>query len=455
MSQSVHRRFLRASNVGWMLFALLRPASAAAQSAEIYPWQNIQQVVDNYPAGTTFYLKAGVHRMQTITPRSGDRFVGEPGSVLSGARQLTEFSQSGAYWVATGQTQEGPRPEATCRAGFPRCAHPDNLFIDGVPLRHVDSLGAVSPGTFFFDYTGDRIYFMDDPTNRTVEASVIPAAFGGYATDVLISNLVIEKYATPVGQAAVPVSTRGTLESSEVRLNHYAGVGTGNGSVVRHTYIHHNGSFGLIGAGDNTVIESNEIAYNNFAGFDPYWGAGGSKWVLHLRSGRPRQLLPSQCRSWTVDRHREHLHALREQYGGGQRARRYLPRAQLRRHDPQQHRAPQRDHQTHSRSGRPAPASRSSTPRTSRSTGTLLEDNWQGITGLDDHRGSGPYGPYALKNLNVHDNIIVSRITEPGGGRTGIIDMDLSTALRLGQQPVPAKSVCARRSDRRVFHVVR
>ena len=279
MSQSVHRRLLRASNIGWMLFALLRPAPAAAQSAEIYPWQNIQQVIDNYPAGTTFYLKSGVHRMQTITPRSGDRFIGEAGSVLSGARQLSEFSRSGAYWVASGQTQEGPRPDAQCRPGFPRCGLPENLFIDGVPLRHVDSLGAVIPGTFFFDYAADRIYFADDPTHRTVEASVTAQAFDGYATDVLISNLVIEKYATPVGQAAVPIGTRGTLDSSEVRLNHYAGVGTGTSSVVRRTSIHHNGSFGVIGAGDNAVIESNEISYNNFAGFHPFWGAGGSKWV--------------------------------------------------------------------------------------------------------------------------------------------------------------------------------
>ena len=157
-----------------MLFALLRPAPAAAQSAEIYPWQNIQQVIDNYPAGTTFYLKSGVHRMQTITPRSGDRFIGEAGSVLSGARQLSEFSRSGAYWVASGQTQEGPRPDAQCRPGFPRCGLPENLFIDGVPLRHVDSLGAVIPGTFFFDYAADRIYFADDPTHRTVEAASPP-----------------------------------------------------------------------------------------------------------------------------------------------------------------------------------------------------------------------------------------------------------------------------------------
>ena len=430
MSQSVHRRLLRASNIGWMLFALLRPAPAAAQSAEIYPWQNIQQVIDNYPAGTTFYLKSGVHRMQTITPRSGDRFIGEAGSVLSGARQLTEFSRSGPYWVASGQTQEGPRPGAECRPGVPRCDHPDNLFIDGAPLRHVDSLGAVGPGTFFFDYAADRMYFVDDPTNRTVEASVTPKAFDGYATDVLISNLVIEKYATPVGQAAVPIGTRGTLDSSEVRLNHYAGVGTGTSSVVRRTSIHHNGGFGIIGAGDNAVIESNEIAYNNFAGFHPFWGAGGSKWVytsgLVVRgnfshhNGGPG-LWTDIGNIYTLY---ENNTVEDNERGGIFHELSYD--ATIRNNTARRNGTAKFPYWTTG-----AGIEILDSPNVE-VYGNLLEDNWQGITGLDDHRGSGPHGPYTLKNLNVHDNIIVSRITEPGGGRTGIIDMDLSTAFVSG-----------------------
>ena len=42
--------------------------------------------------------------------------------------------------------------------------------------------------------------------------------------------------------------------------------------------------------------------------------------------------------------------------------------------------------------------------------GNTLEDNWQGITGLDDHRGTGNAGPYTLINLNVHDNVVTSRV---------------------------------------------
>jgi NPCBM/NEW2 domain/Right handed beta helix region len=431
MYDSVCRRSIRVFIVGLMLSTVLRPTPASAQSVDIYPWNNIQQVVNGYPAGTTFYLKSGVHRLQTITPRSGDRFIGEAGTVLSGARQLSDFSRSGAYWVAAGQTQEGPRPYAECQPGFPRCGFPEDFFIDGVPLRHVDSLGAVTSGTFFFDYGADRIYFADDPTNRTVEASVTAKAFDGYATDVLISSLVIEKYATPIGEAAVPLGTRSTLDASEVRLNHYAGAGTGEASVLQRSSIHHNGGFGIIGAGNRAVVESNEIAYNNFAGMNPYWGAGGSKWVytdgLTVRgnfshhNGGPGL--------WTDIGNIRTLYennVVEDNVRGGI-FHELSYEATIR-------------YNTARRNGTSKPV-----PFWTTGAGieildspnvhvhdNLVEDNWQGITGLDDHRGGGPYGVYSLTNFNVHNNMIVSRISEAGGGRTGIIDMDLSSAFVSG-----------------------
>jgi hypothetical protein len=55
--------------------------------------------------------------------------------------------------------------------------------------------------------------------------------------------------------------------------------------------------------------------------------------------------------------------------------------------------------------------------------GNTLIDNWQGITGLEGHRGSGIYGEWVLKNLNVHDNKVAQTGTSlSGSGRSGIID---------------------------------
>ena len=54
--------------------------------------------------------------------------------------------------------------------------------------------------------------------------------------------------------------------------------------------------------------------------------------------------------------------------------------------------------------------------------GNTLVDNWQGITGLNDHRGDGLHGPWVLTGLNVHNNNVTSRITAAGGGRSGVLD---------------------------------
>ena len=45
---------------------------------------SIQTVVDRYPGATAFYLKAGIHRRQTIRPKDDNRFIGELGAVLDG-----------------------------------------------------------------------------------------------------------------------------------------------------------------------------------------------------------------------------------------------------------------------------------------------------------------------------------------------------------------------------------
>jgi parallel beta-helix repeat protein len=50
----------------------------------INPGDDIQRIVDASPAGTTFVLRSGVHRRQSIRPKNNMTFAGEPGAVLDG-----------------------------------------------------------------------------------------------------------------------------------------------------------------------------------------------------------------------------------------------------------------------------------------------------------------------------------------------------------------------------------
>jgi hypothetical protein len=65
---------------------------------------NIQSYIGSNPAGTTFQLSAGIYRMQSFLPQSGDQFIGDPsgGTILSGAAVLSNWTQSGTYFVASG-----------------------------------------------------------------------------------------------------------------------------------------------------------------------------------------------------------------------------------------------------------------------------------------------------------------------------------------------------------------
>jgi hypothetical protein len=246
---------------------------------------SFQAAIDAAPAGANFCIKAGEHRLQAAIPKDRQRFHGEAGALLNGSRRITAFSREGRYWVASGQTQRGEqRPEVICLPGRARCSYPEAFFIDDLALVHVSRLQDVTPGRFFFDYSRSRIYFLDDPTGRKIEASAAPYAFRGGARAVLVENLTIEKYAPPVQYGAVGYnlpSPDWIIRNNEIRLNYGLGVSAGSNSRVIGNLIHGNGQMGAGCRGRNILFEQNEIASNGyFSGVDPNWEGGGAKCAL-------------------------------------------------------------------------------------------------------------------------------------------------------------------------------
>lgn len=74
------------------------PLAAAAAQVTILPGQSIQAKVNSFPAGTQFLLKAGTYARQTVSPKSGNWFIGEPGVILTG-QGATEYAFRGAKGV--------------------------------------------------------------------------------------------------------------------------------------------------------------------------------------------------------------------------------------------------------------------------------------------------------------------------------------------------------------------
>lgn len=249
-------------------------------------------IVSAGAAGATFCIQSGTHRLQSITPKDNQRFIGVGWPVMSGARLLTSPGGSGP-WTYTGQTQAGTDPAtSTCSTVAPECAHPEDVFIDDVVQTHVGTLGAVTTGTWFFNYATDTIYIGTNPSGHVVETSVTTAAILNEAvtvTGVKISGLIIEKYANPgnFGAISAPNSNNWVVSDNIVRLNHATGIVVGSKSTVRNNYSHHNGLTGIGGYNAIDVTwERNELSFNGRL-FDAYWGAAGMK-VAYQRDGAIR-----------------------------------------------------------------------------------------------------------------------------------------------------------------------
>ena len=260
--------------------------TCSSTATRLCPGDNLQAKASAAGPGATLTLQAGVYRLQSINPLSGQTWQGDPGAILSGARVLTGWQSDGAgHWYVDGQTQQNTNfnSKYSCLTGHPGCYLPEQLWVDDVLYEHVTSLGSVGGGSWYFDYAADRIYLSTNPTGRSVETSVTVYAFGGSATGVTIRNLTIEKYANAAQVAAVNYGggSAWTIESNEVRDNHGVGIGISANGVMRNNRVHHQGQMGIKAGGSNGLIEGNEISYNNtaFFGAGHYAETGGSKFV--------------------------------------------------------------------------------------------------------------------------------------------------------------------------------
>ncbi|MBV9991284.1 MAG: right-handed parallel beta-helix repeat-containing protein [Alphaproteobacteria bacterium] len=272
------------ASISLVLCAQAREGLCAQARAAVVlsPADDLRLAVEAHPQATTFRLKPGLYRLQSVAPKDRDVFIGDDGAVMSGARLLETFERDGDLYVARDQPVDpNAMVHGECRRNFPRCGHPQDLYFDGKPLRAVAKKSELGPGRFFYDYRHAAVYFADDPAGRTVELSVTPFAFGGHGRDVTIENVTVEKYACADQQGAIGDQGQGhswTIRDSEVRLNHGVGIIMPPGSSVLHDFVHDNGEMGIGDGGGSGAIQDSEIASNVWNGTDCNWECGGVKW---------------------------------------------------------------------------------------------------------------------------------------------------------------------------------
>lgn len=247
----------------------------------VTPADNLQSLAAAAAPYTQFCLQPGVYR-QTITPKDGQQFHGQPGAIFSGAVTLTNPVGSGP-WAYSHQDQQGSSI-GLCRDGEPQCLHPEDLFVDGLRQHHAARPEDVGPGSWWFDYPNDTIYLGTNPAGHVVETSVLSFAMLDRAgvADVVLDGLTFEQYANGGNLAAVQSSygVGWVVTNNVFRRNHAVGLNVGSNAVVTFNVFEGNGQSGL-GAFNvsNLTITRNEVS-NNGALFHQFWGAAGIKVAL-------------------------------------------------------------------------------------------------------------------------------------------------------------------------------
>ena len=245
------------------------------------PGSNIQRAVSAAPEGTVFTLAAGTYRMQSIKPKNGDVFQGQGGVIFSGA-QIVIFQPIGGLWYADAKFDNFEHGK--CETSHPFCVDDQDLFIDGKYQLPAPSKMGLQPGSWYFDHLSNQLYLPSNPEGHTVELGVSKYAFYGAASGVKLAGIVVEKYANPGQTGAIGGDTWGnglgsnwSLQNVESRWNHGAGANLGAGGTISQCSFHHNGQIGVKMTGANVSLIDNDIGWNNQQGFATGWEAGGAK----------------------------------------------------------------------------------------------------------------------------------------------------------------------------------
>jgi len=289
---------------------LLLTISISYGQVQLNVGDNFQTIIDSHPAGTTFIIKEGLHRMQTILAREGDTYLGELDangnrlSTMRGSKILNGFSSgsdgNGEYWVLTGQIGDNFIYDLGTCADDRDCHRAEDIFIDCLPLKQVTSLALMDqPDECYIN--GSDVYIRTNPANRLVEASVnkfaihakkSPVGVPYAASNVTVKNLIIEQYANPAQHGAINAAINNQnnvpdrnginwlIENNEVRYNHGTGIYIYMGGMMRNNLIHHNGQIGMKGSGSDITIQDNIVFENgDWGGYKWSWEGGGSKFA--------------------------------------------------------------------------------------------------------------------------------------------------------------------------------
>lgn len=412
------------------------PIPRSCDGIAVEPSDDLHQVMDARPPGTTYCLSPGTYRIEEpLRPKEGDALIGHQGTVISGSKMLTGWRKTDRGWSTQGFLPAEPGSNGECLESVPTCAYAEDVFVDKQRLTRVESPTAVTAGTVYADYGTNTITIGDDPRLRLVEQAVAPSLISSTAANVTVANLALEQAANEAQVGAVESrepngsGSGWRIAHNEVRLNHGVGLGVADGAVVTANSIHHQGQLGFGAWGAGATISGNEISFNGGAGYSSDWEAGGSKmWHTYRLTITRNDVHDNHGPGLWADGGNIHTEYAANRITGNWGA-------------GIQHEisydATIRDNEISGNGRRPKGWAWGAGIQIQSSGGTQLieiagnvvSDNANGIVLIDSgdraDESPAPYGPHVVRNVWVHDN----RVTMSAGQSTGAFQDTGDTAI--------------------------
>ena len=245
--------------------------------------RSLQAEIERTPPGATLLVAPCVYREQIVVDKPLT-LKGRPGAEITGTDVWRRWRKMGRYWVSERSVPRFPQTAVRCMPGTRRCLWPEQVFLDGRPLRQVAE--NPHPGQFALD-PGRRVLLGDDPDGHRVEVTVRRYWVLGKASGVTIEGFIMRGAANGgrTGALMNRMSPGGkgyadwTVKDNKLSDAHGAVISLSKapGLKILDNDIYRGGQMGILNTGRGELIKGNAVHDNNTEGFDTGWEAGGMK----------------------------------------------------------------------------------------------------------------------------------------------------------------------------------
>ena len=274
--------------------------SDSAVGTSVAPLKTISRAISTAGNGATIVVRSGTyHESLTIPSGKTLHIRSYPGETvwLDGSRAISGFAPSGTNYVLGGWTAKfDSSPTYTRGAGdntteswgfvnpkYPMAAHPDQLWIGGVPQQQVGSEAALAPGKFFVDEANKRLYVGSNPIGKSVSASALVKALSIRSDNSSVDGINVRKYSPSVPDMGAVTAEKPGIQVKNLTIEDSATTGINISAInnaVRNVTIRRSGMLGMNAVyADGLEVDAVISTQNNTENFNSSPVSGGIKVV--------------------------------------------------------------------------------------------------------------------------------------------------------------------------------